>query len=223
MNTFKAILYKEIVELKSDYKKLIVFFPFLILPIIIFTVNGEPLIPMTEIGMLNFTFYITTMAITSQLSVNLFIKEKKVGTLEFILKSKIDKYFFILSKIIIPIAIGLLFVFISLFIFFISVKLNIVIDFSYKISFEFLICCMLLSILSAEISFISAIIIKDERMIPWLSLLIMFLIVSIFAFIVLKLNLYSLVFNISYWIFFTIILFLILTFLLSNRKLVFYN
>ena len=219
MNFINAFIYKEMIELFRDYKKLLIISPIVLLPFIVL-LGGQSLIAMSMSKKLNFLFLLVALSTSGQLSLNLFTKEKKEGTLEIIMNDNVHKYSFVIGKLIPTSLSGIVYLFISILLFKLATFINITKDISYEINFVFILTCILVSFLSSAITLFANIIIQDERFTPYIVLIIVTAILFIFRTSIdtLMINSY---FPILFCLCGLIIFSLLSIFLLRNKNIVF--
>jgi ABC-type Na+ efflux pump permease subunit len=180
-----TIALKEILEIRSSGKKLILFLVYLIPAFVISYSNGyESLLPM------NLTPYYVLGIISAGSAVQLvfdsILSEKKSKTLDVLLASGITKLSIVVGKIIPSCVISFIFTIISMFI----IKYNS--TFNLKINVLLLLDFVLVAYLSACITIALTIIVSDEKIAP---AFVIFTTVGIFVAIGYGLNKLKLPFN----------------------------
>ncbi|EJO5349302.1 hypothetical protein NRP93_003472 [Clostridium botulinum] len=174
MNYINAFLHKELWEIKSSWKKLM-WMSFIVLLPLIFLYNSRFEIISKQMQ----PIYLVTLvafAVSGQLSSNSLIREKNYKTLDIILCENIPKYSVVIGKILPATIIGYIYCIVSLCL----LKVTTFAIYGSKLRIEitqlFIILPLAISYLASSASVFANLIIRDERVISLMSLIICLLV-----------------------------------------------
>ncbi|MCW6086529.1 MULTISPECIES: hypothetical protein [Clostridium] len=174
MNYINAFLHKELWEIKSSWKKLM-WMSFIVLLPLIFLYNSRfEIIPkqMQPIYLVT----LVAFAVSGQLSSNSLIREKNYKTLDIILCDNIPKYSVVIGKILPATIIGYIYCIVSLLLLKITVFSIYGSNLRIEITQLFIILPLAIAYLGSSASVLANLIIRDERVISLMSLIICLLV-----------------------------------------------
>ncbi|NFV14534.1 hypothetical protein ACFLKB_17790 (plasmid) [Clostridium sp. FAM 1755] len=191
MNYINAFLHKELWEIKSSWKKLMWMSYIILLPLIFLYNSRFEIIPkqMQPIYLVT----LVAFAVSGQISSNSLIREKNYKTLDIILCKNIPKYSVVIGKILPSTLIGYIYCLVSLCL----LKVASFAIYGNQIKIEvtqlFIILPLAIAYLGSSASVLANLIIRDERVISLMSLIICLLVAGVVYWInihILQINIY---------------------------------
>ncbi|SHH90699.1 hypothetical protein [Clostridium grantii] len=183
MQDILTIIRKEFWQLEISKKRIFIVIIFILLPVVgisynVFITDERALLPINSIAI--FLSILIAISLSSQLSLNTILDEKKTKTLESLLATNISKFAIIIGKVMPPVIISTAISILSLLllkIYSLIILNQNNISINYSISLFYII--FILSYFSSCITVLMTILITDEKIIPVISNVPLYLIIFV--------------------------------------------
>ncbi len=209
MDAFKGLVLQEIFVMRRNLKKYLLLIPLLFLPLVVLKTGENEIIPYQYRTM--FLLSLSAIGIASQIAINIFDYERKQGTMQALLASRVKESTIILSKLFVAVFFSLI---LSLVTFVFNMFIYKICGLNVYLYSSFIYDLVLTLLLSMSSTLLASVLTDDVKLIPYISVLILLLVVVPIGYLKLKLNFPLYIYSIII----LLIAILMITYVIKNFK-----